>query len=55
MVAITNTGRDVRAAVFPGHIATVHRRLFAPVSDDDPDHLARILGRGASLLVSSFS
>lgn len=45
MVAITAAGRDILAAVFPGHIETVHGLLFAPVSDDDAEHLARILGR----------
>lgn len=45
MVAITTAGRDVLAAVFPGHIATVHGLLFAPLRDDDAEQLARILGR----------
>jgi hypothetical protein len=31
--------------VFPGHIRTVHGLLFAPLSDADAGHLARILGR----------
>jgi DNA-binding MarR family transcriptional regulator len=45
VVALTDAGRDVLAAVFPGHIATVHGLLFAPLSDADAEHLARILGR----------
>ncbi|MDN3310932.1 MarR family transcriptional regulator [Microbacterium oryzae] len=44
-VALTDDGREVLAAVFPGHIETVHRLLFAPLSDGDAAHLARILGR----------
>jgi hypothetical protein len=44
VVAITGAGRDVLAAVFPGHIETVHGLLFAPVTDDDAEQLARILG-----------
>uniref|UniRef100_A0A942Y8K1 MarR family transcriptional regulator n=1 Tax=Neobacillus citreus TaxID=2833578 RepID=A0A942Y8K1_9BACI len=45
VVTITQAGRDVLAAVFPGHIATVHGLLFAPLSDEDAEDLARILGR----------
>ncbi|PZO60013.1 MAG: MarR family transcriptional regulator [Leifsonia xyli] len=45
VVAITDAGRAVLADVFPGHIATVHGLLFAPISDDDASDLARILGR----------
>ncbi|WP_065964154.1 MarR family transcriptional regulator [Curtobacterium sp. UCD-KPL2560] len=44
VVALTSAGRDVLAAVFPGHIATVHDLLFADVPDEDAAHLARILG-----------
>jgi len=44
MVAITDAGRAVLADVFPGHIATVHGLLFAPITDDDAAELARILG-----------
>lgn len=44
MVSITSAGRDVLVAVFPGHIETVHGLLFAPVTDDDAEQLARILG-----------
>jgi DNA-binding MarR family transcriptional regulator len=45
VVALTDAGREVLAAVFPGHIQTVHGLLFAPLSDADAGHLARILGR----------
>ncbi|ROQ60482.1 DNA-binding MarR family transcriptional regulator [Rathayibacter sp. PhB152] len=45
VVALTGAGRDVLAAVFPGHIATVHGLLFAPLTDADAGELARILGR----------
>lgn len=45
MVAITDTGRNVRAAVFPGRIATLNGLLIAAVSDDDAEQLARLLGR----------
>ena len=45
VVAITATGREVLAAVFPGHIEAVREFLFAPLTDDDADDLARILGR----------
>ena len=44
VVALTGAGRDVLATVFPGHIETVRGLLFAPVTDDDAEHLARILG-----------
>lgn len=44
IVALTDAGREVLAAVFPGHIAAVHGLLFAPLSDADADDLARILG-----------
>jgi len=45
VVTITTAGRDVLAVVFPGHIETVHRLLFAPLDEGDAGHLARILGR----------
>lgn len=45
IVAITDAGRDVLAAVFPGHIEAVHGLLFAPLSDQDASDLARILGQ----------
>lgn len=44
VVALTGAGRDVLAKVFPGHIETVRGLLFAPVTNDDAEHLARILG-----------
>ncbi|MBF4618639.1 MarR family transcriptional regulator [Clavibacter sp. VKM Ac-2873] len=44
VVALTDAGREVLATVFPGHIQTVHGLLFAPLSDEDAAHLARILG-----------
>jgi DNA-binding MarR family transcriptional regulator len=50
VVSLTDAGREVLAAVFPGHIATVHGLLFAPITDDDAAELDRILGRiGAHL------
>jgi DNA-binding MarR family transcriptional regulator len=45
IAAITTSGRDVLTAVFPGHIETIHGLLFAPITDDDASHLARILQR----------
>jgi DNA-binding MarR family transcriptional regulator len=45
IVAITTAGRDTLATVFPGHIATVHELLFAPITAEDARDLARILGR----------
>ncbi|MEO7015904.1 MAG: MarR family transcriptional regulator [Leifsonia sp.] len=53
VVAITAAGRDVLTAVFPGHIDTVHQLLFAPITDDDADDLARILGRVSAHLRSA--
>ncbi len=45
VVAVTSAGRDILAAVFPGHIDTVRGLLFAPITDEDAAALARILGR----------
>lgn len=45
VVTLTDTGRDVLATVFPGHIATVHGLLFSAITDEDASDLARILGR----------
>jgi DNA-binding MarR family transcriptional regulator len=45
LAAITDAGRDVLSAVFPGHIDTVHKLLFEPLTADDASDLARILGR----------
>ncbi|MGK9148088.1 MarR family transcriptional regulator [Plantibacter flavus] len=44
VVSLTDAGRDVLTAVFPGHIEVVRGLLFAPISDDDAVDLARILG-----------
>lgn len=53
VVEITDAGREVLAAVFPGHISTVHGLLFAPITDDDASDLARILGRISERLRSN--
>jgi DNA-binding MarR family transcriptional regulator len=45
VAALTAAGRDVLSAVFPGHISTVHQLLFEPLTAEDADDLARILGR----------
>lgn len=45
VVAITPEGREVLAAVFPGHIDAVRGLLFASLTDDDAADLARILGQ----------
>ncbi|WP_284756525.1 MarR family transcriptional regulator [Curtobacterium sp. ME-Dv--P-122a] len=50
VVTITRAGRDVLAAVFPGHIEALHTLLFASMSDSDVDDLARILGGAAEHL-----
>ncbi|MFJ3383006.1 MULTISPECIES: MarR family winged helix-turn-helix transcriptional regulator [unclassified Curtobacterium] len=50
VVTITDAGRDVLAAVFPGHIETVQSLLFATLSDADAEDLARILGRASEHL-----
>ncbi|MDO9397196.1 MAG: MarR family transcriptional regulator [Herbiconiux sp.] len=50
VVALTDAGRAVLAAVFPGHIEALHRLLFSALSDGDVDELARILGRAAEHL-----
>ena len=50
VVTITRAGRDVLAAVFPGHIEALHTLLFASMSDADVDDLARILGGAAEHL-----
>jgi DNA-binding MarR family transcriptional regulator len=50
MVALTAAGQEVLAAVFPGHVETVHGLLFTSVSDVDAGHLARILGGVAAQL-----
>lgn len=50
VVALTAPGRDVLAAVFPGHIDALHRLLFSSLTDADIDDLARILQRAADHL-----
>ncbi|SMQ61927.1 transcriptional regulator, MarR family [Plantibacter sp. VKM Ac-1784] len=45
VAAITTAGRDVLAAVFPGHIQAVRDLLFAPLDGHEVSELARILGR----------
>lgn len=45
IVTLTDAGRDVLRAVFPGHIATVHGLLFEPLADADARELGRILER----------
>ncbi|RFA15903.1 MarR family transcriptional regulator [Subtercola boreus] len=50
VVTLTEAGRDILATVFPGHIEALHHLLFATLSDDDVDELARILGRAAEHL-----
>jgi DNA-binding MarR family transcriptional regulator len=44
-VTLTDAGRDVLAAVFPGHIAVLHDLLFDALSDSDVAALDDILGR----------
>ncbi|WP_420363498.1 MarR family transcriptional regulator [Curtobacterium aetherium] len=45
VVSITDAGRQVLAAVFPGHIALVQELLFASLSTDEVDALAAVLGK----------
>lgn len=52
-VTLTEAGRTVLAAVFPGHINAVHSLMFAALSPDDIDELARILGQAANHLRAS--
>ncbi|BDI24003.1 MarR family winged helix-turn-helix transcriptional regulator [Herbiconiux sp. L3-i23] len=44
-VTLTDAGRDVLAAVFPGHIAVLKELLFEPLSGGDVEALAGVLGR----------
>ena len=44
-VTITQQGRDVLAKVFPGHIAVLDELLIEPLSRDDIESLADVLGR----------
>jgi DNA-binding MarR family transcriptional regulator len=50
VVTITNAGRDVLSAVFPGHIAALRSLLFDSLSDADTGELNRILGKAADHL-----
>ncbi|OIH92975.1 MULTISPECIES: MarR family winged helix-turn-helix transcriptional regulator [unclassified Curtobacterium] len=50
VVSITDDGRAVLAAVFPGHVEALQQLLFASLSDADVHDLARILGRAAEHL-----
>lgn len=53
LVTLTADGRAVLGEVFPGHIEAVRSLLFAALSDDDVDELARILGKAAGHLRSA--
>lgn len=44
-VTVTDQGRAVLAAVFPGHVALLEEMLLAPLSRADVETLADILGR----------
>jgi len=44
-VTLTEEGRAVLADVFPGHIALIHELFLAPLSREDIETLAEILGR----------
>ncbi|RAX18068.1 MarR family transcriptional regulator [Pseudarthrobacter sp. AG30] len=50
VLTLTDAGRTVLGAVFPGHINAVRSLLFAALSDSDVDDLARILGRASAHL-----
>lgn len=50
IVTITDAGRDVLAAVFPGHIEVLRTMLFATLDDGDVAALAGILGRASDHL-----
>ena len=43
VVTITDAGRDVLAAVFPGHIAVLRDLLFAPLTRSDVESLSAVL------------
>lgn len=45
VVTLTEAGREVLAAVFPGHIEVVRGLLFVALDDQDVSDLGRILGR----------
>jgi DNA-binding MarR family transcriptional regulator len=44
-VTITDAGRDILTAVFPGHIALLRELLFEPLDGADVEALAAVLGR----------
>jgi len=44
-VAITEQGRDILAAVFPGHIALLQKMLLEPLTSEDVTSLDDVLGR----------
>jgi DNA-binding MarR family transcriptional regulator len=44
-VTITDAGRAVLAAVFPGHIAVLHELFLDPLSAADVEALGEVLGR----------
>jgi DNA-binding MarR family transcriptional regulator len=50
VVTITEAGRNLLAAVFPGHIEVVSEMLFASLSDDDVHDFARILSQASGHL-----
>ena len=45
IVAVTDTGRDLVARVLPGHVDSVRRLLFEPMTGDDLAVLGAVLGR----------
>jgi DNA-binding MarR family transcriptional regulator len=45
VVTISTAGRDVLAAVFPGHIAVVSDLLFESLSERDAADMSRVLGK----------
>jgi DNA-binding MarR family transcriptional regulator len=53
LVTLTAEGRAVLGEVFPGHIEAVRTLLFGALSDDDVEHLARIMGKAAGHLRSA--
>jgi DNA-binding MarR family transcriptional regulator len=45
LVTITDSGRALVGRVMPGHVQVNRRMLFAPLSDDDVQHLGDIMAR----------
>ncbi|MFF0306948.1 MarR family winged helix-turn-helix transcriptional regulator [Streptosporangium sp. NPDC004379] len=45
IVTVTDAGRDLVAQVLPGHVDSVRRLLFDPMTDGDLARLGDILGR----------